>query len=714
MQHKIKRVRFLQFGIIAAFIVGVVAAIIFGGSDASAFPSYTSSCNNSSDCHVNQGSLNVSTGATDISVAPGAAFEVSVSWAGGGSTVGIAWPDVQSNTQFFPNPPGPPATYTSGSSGTRLYTLTAPANQGTYTLRVFAAQPSNMRSDLQDISVTVTPQVTTHTITASAGPNGSINPSGQVTVNDGDNRSFSVTPNTNYHVADVLVDGFSVGPVAGYTFTNVVGNHTINASFARTTYNITASAGSNGSIDPSGQVTVNSGDNPSFIMTPITGYHVADVLVDGSSVGAVASYTFINAVGNHTINASFAQTTYTITASAGPNGSIDPSGQVTINYGDNQSFTITPITDYHVADVLVDGSSVGPVTGYTFTNIIGNHTISATFAFNTTAHTITASAVGNGSIDPSGQVTVNYGESQSFTISPNTGYLVADVLVDGKSVGPVNGYTFNNVIAGHTIRANFAIDAKTCTIIATTGPNGSINPTGEVIVNSGDEQPFIITADPGYHVTDVLVDGESIGAVTGYTFIYVLTDHTISASFAADATTYTITASAGPNGSIDPSGDVKVSSGHNQSFSITPITGYQVADVLVDGVSVGAVTGYTFTNVIADHNISATFAADTVVVVPGDENTSGDEAGEPEQGSDSENESDQDDSGGREQDSDRGQGGDIEQDSDRTSDNDRNGGSDENNDSEQRRERNYNRNNEEQRRYVIGFEENEGESELDD
>ncbi len=57
-----------------------------------------------------------------------------------------------------------------------------------------------------------------------------------------------------------------------------------------------------------------------------------------------------------------------------------------MNYGASQTFTITPNTDYHVADVLVDGVSVGAVTSYTFSNVIANHTISASFALNTLHH----------------------------------------------------------------------------------------------------------------------------------------------------------------------------------------------------------------------------------------------------------------------------------------------------------------------------------------
>ncbi len=74
---------------------------------------------------------------------------------------------------------------------------------------------------------------------------------------------------------------------------------------------------------------------------------------------------------------------------------------------------------------------------------------------------------------------------------------------------------------------------------------------------------------------------------------------------------YTITASAGANGSISPSGAVVLSPGANQTFTITPSSSpcYNIEDVLVDGVSVGAVSSYTFNNVSANHTISASFVA---------------------------------------------------------------------------------------------------------
>lgn len=73
---------------------------------------------------------------------------------------------------------------------------------------------------------------------------------------------------------------------------------------------------------------------------------------------------------------------YTITAASAPNGTISPTGATMVGHGSSQSYTITPSTGYHVADVLVDGKPAGAVTSYTFSNVTDNHTISAAFAIN--------------------------------------------------------------------------------------------------------------------------------------------------------------------------------------------------------------------------------------------------------------------------------------------------------------------------------------------
>jgi hypothetical protein len=388
VKGKLNRIITLTSVVTAAVFIGVIGvALSTTSSTALATPGRTGDC---TGCHdLRAGNLRITTDTTTKTVAPGETFVVVTSFTGGNNNrTEINWPNVASNTLFAPTPRVP---FSIGAStGSASSTLTAPATPGTYTVRVFAAQGSPEVTDYKDMEITVSAATTTYTVAASAGANGSITPSGAVTVNSGASRTFAIAAATGYHVDNVLVDGTSVGTLTSYTFTNVTAGHTISATFtanaAPTAYTITTSAGANGSISPSGVVTVNSGSSQTFAIAAGTGYRVASVLVDGASAGPVTSYTFTNVTAGHTISATFiantATTAYTITASAGANGSITPSGVVTVNSGARKTFTFSAKRGYHIARILVDGRSVSVRSSYTFWNVKANHTISVTFAPN--------------------------------------------------------------------------------------------------------------------------------------------------------------------------------------------------------------------------------------------------------------------------------------------------------------------------------------------
>jgi len=332
-----------------------------------------------------------------------------------------------------------------------------------------------------------------------------------------------------------------------FTFSTVIAPHSISATFAIKTYAISASAGANGAMSPSPTATVNHGGNQTFTITPVTGFNVLGVFVDGGPTAVTTSapdlatgavtFTFSTVIAPHSISATFAIKTYAISASAGANGAMSPSPTATVNHGGNQTFTITPVTGFNVLGVFVDGGSTAvttsapdPTTGavtFTFTNVTGPHSISATFVIKTYA--ISASAGANGVISPAPTATVTHGTDQTFTFTPSVNFHVADVLVDGTSVGAVTFHTFTGVTTTHTIAVTFAIDTNDIT--ASAGANGSITPSGIVPVNHGADQTFIFTPDENHVVDDVSVDGVSKGAVTSRTFINVTTPHTILVTF---------------------------------------------------------------------------------------------------------------------------------------------------------------------------------------
>ena len=182
-------------------------------------------------------------------------------------------------------------------------------------------------------------------------------------------------------------------------------------------------------------------------------------------VRAYATSSAGTAYGNEVPFTTLAQ--HTITASAGAGGSISPSGSVSVNHGADQSFTISPNDGYHIANVMVDGGSVGALTPYTFTNVTVNHTISVSFAINT--YTLSYTANPNGSITGPSPQTVNYGSSgTAVTALPATGYHFVS-WSDGSTANP---RTDTNVTADLTVTANFAID--TYTITASAGTGGAI------------------------------------------------------------------------------------------------------------------------------------------------------------------------------------------------------------------------------------------------
>src|SRR5262249_31204053 len=114
----------------------------------------------------------------------------------------------------------------------------------------------------------------------------------------------------------------------------------------------------------------------------ITVQVVGDTKVEGNETFGVTLTSATNGVLGSPVTTSATilnDDQYTITASAGANGSIAPSGAVNVAAGADQSFTIAANPCSHIGDVLVDGSSVGAVPTFTFTGVSANHTIAASF-----------------------------------------------------------------------------------------------------------------------------------------------------------------------------------------------------------------------------------------------------------------------------------------------------------------------------------------------
>ncbi|MHC4675405.1 MAG: InlB B-repeat-containing protein [Planctomycetota bacterium] len=351
--------------------------------------------------------------------------------------------------------------------------------------------------EVDDVIISKTVVIVGHTVTASSDANGSIAPSGAVAVPDGNDLTFTATPNTGYEVDTWYLDSNSV-QVGGTTYTlyNVLANHTVLLTFKPLQYTVTATSGANGTVDPNGAIVKDYDQDQLFTASPDLGYEVDTWSVDGNSVQTGGNtYTVTNITADHTLNVTFKVQQFTVTASAGANGSIAPSGAIVKDYDQDQLFTATANLGYEVDTWSVDGNSVQVGGGtYNLTNITSDHTVLVTFKL--LQFTVTASAGANGSIAPSGAVVVNYGDEQLFTATANLGYEVDTWSVDGNSVQTGGTtYTLTNITAYHTIDVTFKVQQFTVT--ASAGANGSIAPSGAIVKDYDQDQLFTATANLG-------------------------------------------------------------------------------------------------------------------------------------------------------------------------------------------------------------------------
>jgi hypothetical protein len=378
--------------------------------------------------------------------------------------------------------------------------------------------------------------INTYTITATAGNGGSISPSGSVEVNEGENKTFNIAPNTNYSIADVTVDGVSVGVVNTYTFSNVNSNHTISATFnysclAVNNLDATSEAGSvtlTWTAPTSGNVTGYKIYRDGSLQATVTALTYTQSGLSGGSYEYCVATVYDGVECTNTACATVVVlNNYTITASALNGGSISPEGSVAVVEGNDKTFTITPDDCYVLADVIVDGISVGAVSTYTFSNVNSNHTISA--SFNQTTYAVNSSTSAGGSITLASSI--GCGDDLTINILPDECYELTELTINGEIQTVVgNTFVYENVQSDLEIYANFS--EKIVIITASANEGGSITPSGEVEVNCGENQLFVISANEGYYIKNVYVNGENQGAPESYLFSNITEDASIEVEFA--------------------------------------------------------------------------------------------------------------------------------------------------------------------------------------
>lgn len=320
--------------------------------------------------------------------------------------------------------------------------------------------PTELTAVMGDLTIVGIYEINTYTVTGQAAAGGKVLGAAVQTVTHGGSASLVFQADPGLRVA--TVSGCFGTPYLGgggilgsYTYQAgpVTSDCMVTATFAPYNLIIIPSAGAHGSISPSSVQSVLPGASSGFVITPDSGYRIADVRIDGRSIGVLSSYTFSAVQGDHTISVIFDQVgRFSIATNPGNMGNITP----TVAFADPggcAKVVITPDRGYHVADVKVDGVSKGALTEVDFANITAHHLVEPSFAPN--LHWIKPQAATHGSITPAANQSVPYDQRFTITVTPDPGYEVEDLLIDGRSVGRKLEHILTNVRADHTVQVKF-------------------------------------------------------------------------------------------------------------------------------------------------------------------------------------------------------------------------------------------------------------------
>jgi Divergent InlB B-repeat domain len=209
-----------------------------------------------------------------------------------------------------------------------------------------------------------------------------------------------------------------------------------------------------GIITP-GSTTVNSGGSQSFTISPDAGYQITDVLADGTSVGIVTSFAFVDVTADHALTATFSPVEYTLTVNIAGSGSVAKNpDQATYHYSDVVQLTAIPESGWKLSQWTGDlTGSINPSS----ISISGNRAVTAAFVISADSYFINV-ASSHGSPTPSTQV--NTGSSLTASvISPegdtNHRWICTGYCIDGGALISGTSYTFTNVQSDHTITFNW-------------------------------------------------------------------------------------------------------------------------------------------------------------------------------------------------------------------------------------------------------------------
>lgn len=327
-------------------------------------------------------------------------------------------------------------------------------------------QPGSNNPTTPTAPSTQQPVKKTGTVTIGAVEHGSVT-ADKMTAEVGADVTFTVTPDENYSVKSFKVnnDEKQLNDSNQVVVKMVEGGLTVSAEFEINSAAVTITQADHGSISAD-KSTAKIGEDVTFKITSDTGYDVSFFKVNGSDVGYVTKEdpttrkTYGEAKvkmvsGGLTVTAEFKLGVYSIEWDTPTHGTIAVEGdKKSATYGEEVKFIFTPDTGYEIKYLTINEEQVQWASDNTYTTTMGEYGLFVTVQFGLENETITVNAGEHGTIEHKNKADDSqdylYGDTAVVTVTPNEGYMIETITVDGKAIevpeDKKGGYSFEQLV----------------------------------------------------------------------------------------------------------------------------------------------------------------------------------------------------------------------------------------------------------------------------
>lgn len=327
-------------------------------------------------------------------------------------------------------------------------------------------QPGSNNPTTPTAPSTQQPEKKTGTVTIGAVEHGSVT-ADKMTAEVGADVTFTVTPDENYSVKSFKVnnDEKQLNDSNQVVVKMVEGGLTVSAEFELGSGTVTIGTFEHGAVTAD-KMTAKIGEDVTFKITSDTGYDVSFFKVNGSDVdyetkedsttGKTYGEAKVKMVsGGLTVTAEFKLGVYPIEWDTPTHGTIAVEGGKTqATYGDEVKFIFTPETGYEIKYLAINDGQVQWASDNTYTTTMGEYGLFVTVQFGLENETITVNAGEHGTIEHKNKADDTqdylYGDTAVVTVTPNEGYMIETITVDGKAIevpeDKKGGYSFEQLV----------------------------------------------------------------------------------------------------------------------------------------------------------------------------------------------------------------------------------------------------------------------------